>query len=377
MRIFSIYYTHKPGGFCKRLYRLLNALSAAGHTVHYFALDNPPEALSKTVIFKQIPFALRSRSGVGFWFLFTLWAPLYFAWSARRLKPERIVVFGAYYGCISILARACTSSKLVLFIRSLVFEINKITEKPFILQVFSNVLERIGMRGTDRLIAMSNTMATELRSFIKQEREILLLPNDVPSRTATPIELPKEAQKIIQENASSEKVLILISGVFDARKNLQLVLDTFLLLGQNTPNHPFALLVAGEGQTLASAKEFVSRHSLTSVHFLGWLPSLDALYPAVMLIVHPSLHEGMPNSVLEAWGYGIPALLAATPELREIAPHDELWIEPLTPQSLYAKLSALGSKPDSLEKLKTLTNKCTEPLRFDWDGRAVSLVTEA
>ena len=42
MKVLSVYYTHKPGGFCKRLYRLLNAMQNSGHEVHYLCLDAPP-----------------------------------------------------------------------------------------------------------------------------------------------------------------------------------------------------------------------------------------------------------------------------------------------------------------------------------------------
>jgi len=35
--ILTCYYRPKPGGFCKRLFRAINALLDRGHIVHYLA----------------------------------------------------------------------------------------------------------------------------------------------------------------------------------------------------------------------------------------------------------------------------------------------------------------------------------------------------
>ncbi|MDZ4785063.1 MAG: hypothetical protein SGJ02_03190, partial [bacterium] len=68
MRVASVYYTHKPGGFCKRLYRLLNVLAEAQHQVTYFTLDQPPpSSLSTNINIRIIPFPFQDRSGLLFW----------------------------------------------------------------------------------------------------------------------------------------------------------------------------------------------------------------------------------------------------------------------------------------------------------------------
>lgn len=64
-RILTSYYRPKPGGFCKRLFRAINALLERGHEVHYlsvveFPIDHPscmhhkfpwPERYTDTLIF--------------------------------------------------------------------------------------------------------------------------------------------------------------------------------------------------------------------------------------------------------------------------------------------------------------------------------------
>src|SRR5262245_24794494 len=101
MRIYSLYYTHKPGGFCRRLYRLLNALAKAGHEVTYFTLDAPPAgALNPAIAVSILPFLFRRRHGLLFWLLFSSYLPVFCFWKARKRSPDRWVVFGPYYAAI-------------------------------------------------------------------------------------------------------------------------------------------------------------------------------------------------------------------------------------------------------------------------------------
>ena len=137
MRILAAYYTHKPGGFCRRLYRLLNALAAAGHEVIYLSLDPNLARLSSKVRAEKIPFPLSSRRGLIFWACFTLWLPIYLGWRALWLKPDRLLAFGSYYSRAFRFAKHVSKAELVLFVRSLVFEIDRITGKPAWLRRFT------------------------------------------------------------------------------------------------------------------------------------------------------------------------------------------------------------------------------------------------
>lgn len=374
MRIISFYYTHKPGGFCKRLYRLLNALAARGHAVRYFTLDQPPSnALTGTVDVERIPFCFSARSGFLFWSAFSLWAPIFIALRTLKARPDRIAIFGAYYSFLALPARIVSGAPVTLFIRSLVFSINRITEKPALLSALSDIFEFVGMRTADRLVAMSESMATELRRFMKLQRSIEILPNDVPQRgdNLTP---ENEDCKMVWEQLDNGKKMVLISGVFDQRKNVALALNAFELLTRETPSHQLLLVIAGKGAELDSAYAQLSSETQSRVIRLGWIDSISALYPRTFLGIHPALHEGMPNSVLEAWSYDIPVLVSATPELQEMAPARELWIEVGDVAALSQTLRQADQDADFYATLKSKSIACAARLKFDWDQRAVDLV---
>ena len=375
MKILSIYYTHKPGGFCKRLYQLLGSLAQNGHDVTYLCLDNPPEALSSQVQVIIIPFPLRTRHGVAFWALYTLWGAIIVTFYAWKLRSERIAVFGAYYGALCYPAQKLLTIPVILFIRSLVFKINRITLKPALLCWCSDMLERFAIKKASSLVAMSNSMANSLREFISEERQIKILPNNVPIAAQHQQELEQNLKALIAEKKAAGKILLLISGVFDQRKNLTLVIDAFIELTKIEPVHQIELLVAGTGPEISVAKARTKAAHLTCITFIGWVNSSEALLPLIDLLIHPSKHEGMPNSVLEAWGHGLPTLLADIPELREMVSGEDLLfathdIKPL----LERLLNIHRNKQLELEKLTQATSRAQKRLIFDWEQKASQLV---
>jgi glycosyltransferase involved in cell wall biosynthesis len=375
MNILSIYYTHKPGGFCKRLYRLLGALTSSGHNVTYLCLDQPPQELSAKVKVILIPFPLKTRHGSAFWAIFTLWATIIFTYHAWRLKTERIAVFGAYYGALCYPAQRLLAIPVILFIRSLVFKINRITHKPALLCWCSDLLERFAMKRASSLVAMSKSMALSLQEFIGQQRKIEILPNDVPIAAQQKLELAPDIRTLIAEKKAANKILILISGVFDQRKNLLHVIETFIELTKIQPTQCLELLVAGIGPEISLAKARLKAEQINCVTFLGWVKSSEALLPLVDLLIHASKHEGMPNSVLEAWGQALPTLLADTPELREMAIGEDILFGTDTTKPLLERLLKITHhKKLELEKLVQAIKRARNSYVFDWDQKATNLV---
>lgn len=75
--------------------------------------------------------------------------------------------------------------------------------------------------------------------------------------------------------------------------------------------YPFLkLTIAGDGSQLAALKAVVQQKKLEDVFFLGYVKGekkVETLANADMFLF-PSYHEGMPNSVLEAMGFGLPII---------------------------------------------------------------------
>ncbi len=364
MRIISVYYTHKPGGFCKRLYRLLGALAERGHDVTYYTLDRPPNSLSSKVRIAYIPFPFLFRRGLLFWGLFTIWCPLYLMLKARQNRPERILVFGAYYGFMCALLRKTSSAKLVLFLRSLVFKIDKITGKPLPIRLLAARVEKAGMRRADKLVLMTESMKAELEPFLNGKLPTYsILPNEVPARSVQSEALPAQFQSLL--NQHQKDYLLLCSGVLDERKNIAFLIEVF----EKLRDKPLVLLIAGDGPLLAKLKSMTAG---LKIYFLGWQTNMSGILQHVDLVLHPSLHEGVPNSILEALAADLPVLASDIPEHRELLVENSLLFDLQDPQGLAAYLSALGDP--QLEELRQCCAKRRRELSFDWEQKACDLV---
>jgi glycosyltransferase involved in cell wall biosynthesis len=71
--------------------------------------------------------------------------------------------------------------------------------------------------------------------------------------------------------------------------------------------------IAGEGPERANLGGLVRELGLESrVKFLGWRTDRAGLFKAVDLCVYPSRKEPFGNVVVEAWGYGVPLVTAAS-----------------------------------------------------------------
>ncbi|MDC0357768.1 glycosyltransferase family 4 protein [Oligoflexia bacterium] len=362
---------------CKRLYRLLSTASVHGTTVHYLTLDAPPKALDDRVNVHRIPFPCACRAGLLFWAVFTVWCPIYVAFKARQLRPEKYVVFGAYYSTMLTLARMFHKVPTVLFLRSLVFKVNALTKKSVCIRYLADLVERHGLRSATKLICMTAAMQRELEEFLGHPvPNVSILPNDIPPLIS--LEHEAEPQKTVLNNVErligEDTFTVLTSGVIDERKNIGLLLDVFSELGKRYEPSKLLLLVAGDGPLLEHYRSVAVKRAMRNVLFLSWVPDLSRVYDRTTLVLHPSWHEGIPNSVLEPLGLGLPVLTSNIPELREVMVYDELLFEADDGPGLATRLEHLVETPEALAELKRLCEKRRAAFQFDWEERALDLI---
>lgn len=109
-----------------------------------------------------------------------------------------------------------------------------------------------------------------------------------------------------------EKKLVLGHvGRFDSQKNHTFLIDIFNKVYQQNKNA--ALLLIGRGRLEEEIKNKVKTLGLSdAVHFLGVRSDISALMNAMDIIVFPSLHEGLPVTLVEAQATGLPCLVSNT-----------------------------------------------------------------
>jgi glycosyltransferase involved in cell wall biosynthesis len=107
-----------------------------------------------------------------------------------------------------------------------------------------------------------------------------------------------------KDKFDNQKPLKLVwSGMVTSGKALGILIDALLM----NKNLNFTLVVLGDGPLLQEMK--IKAQSINhKISWKGWLPKNEAIecVKSSDLLIHTSLKEGTPHSVLEAIGYGIP-----------------------------------------------------------------------
>lgn len=98
-------------------------------------------------------------------------------------------------------------------------------------------------------------------------------------------------------------------GRFSHQKNHIVLLELFSILHKKVPN--LLLVLVGDGSLRKEIEKKIKQLNLEeSVRMLGVRPDTSKLLQAFDLFMMPSLHEGLPVTLIEAQGAGLPCLIS-------------------------------------------------------------------
>ena len=118
-------------------------------------------------------------------------------------------------------------------------------------------------------------------------------------------------QAIRREFAVEDKLVVGHVGRLHKQKNHRYLLEVFKTIREQRRNA--VLLLVGIGELENNIREWVKDLGLAdSVIFAGQRFDIPQLLSAMDVFVFPSLHEGMPNTVIEAQATGLPCVIADT-----------------------------------------------------------------
>ena len=181
-------------------------------------------------------------------------------------------------------------------------------------RIVSALYERRSLEGASCIQVNSQSEAKSIRDF-GLRNPICIIPNGIDPPTRT-----RSASKCESQTPDGKKVLLYL-GRLHSKKNLSVLLDAWNTFQKseagNRSSEKWMLAVAGWDQggyevlLKKKARDLEMEHS---VLFLGPMFGRDkaAVYQNATAFVLPSLSEGLPMAVLEAWSYGKPVLM--TPE---------------------------------------------------------------
>ena len=173
-----------------------------------------------------------------------------------------------------------------------------------------NTLDRIVLRLSDKIIAVSSEIAQNLLRHGIKESRIKVIPNAVKTDIDQNVFL-ENRQNSRQFYGFSEKDFVLgYVGRLSQEKGLKYLIDASSMIKKSRV--PLKVLIVGEGPQKKDLANIVKKRRVESeVVFSGFKNNIDNLLPAMDVFVLPSLTEGTPMSLLEAMSYGIPVVASS------------------------------------------------------------------
>ncbi|KKI91445.1 glycosyl transferase family 1 [Bacillus sp. SA1-12] len=155
-------------------------------------------------------------------------------------------------------------------------------------------------------LACSNLAAKWL--FKNKTKAIMLLKNGIETENFI---FSKEVRDQIRNDLSLEADSLVLGhvGRFNNQKNHSFLIDIFYELNKVIPKS--YLILVGDGILRNDLEEKVRNLSLdNNILFLGVRSDINHLLQAFDLFIFPSFHEGLPVTLIEAQGSGLPCIIS-------------------------------------------------------------------
>ncbi len=232
---------------------------------------------------------------------------------------------------------------------------------------FAKFILRIGERAACMFAHDTITISQSLHQYCVNEYDIYT--DYIPNGVELP-DTPTQTDALETFGLEKNKYFVMVSRLVP-HKGVHLLIEAFHNLKQHHLNDPIIqhmklAIVGGSVYTNDYIHQLHTRASgLNDIVFTDFQSgnTLEQLYAHATALVHPSLNEGLPITVLNAMSYGKVTLLSAIPE------HIELTQNPLVlfkendvdaiEQALYQHINLSHAEKQTLEKENLQTIKDT------------------
>ncbi len=294
------------GGAQRVLTRIANAFCEKGYSITVITFSDPSEdffGLHPAIVHRSI-YGLSESGNV----IKATLANLARIWKLRKLirGSQSPIVVGFVSTTNILVILACLGLKVKVFISE-----RNDPAKQSLGRIWDG-LRRWIYPWADIVTANSKGVIENLSTFVHSEK-LAYVPN--------PIVIQNESTS--GAAATLHKPCLLAVGRLHWQKGYDILLKSFAALAPHYPE--WKLYIVGKGG-LQSELEVLS-NELKLTNRVIWVANSDAIefyYKNADIFVLASRHEGMPNVLLEAMAYGLPAIVTdASPGPLEYVTHEE------------------------------------------------------
>ena len=231
--------------------------------------------------------------------------------------------------------------------------------------------EKVASRVSHRIVAVSHTTAREIRQLrIGRPDQIEIIPSGVNLKTLQTAPSRAEARAILGLPMSA-LVLGWVGRYFPQKRPGDVVLAAREVL--RCVPEAIAVLV-GDGPLLEQTRASVQDEP--RIRILGHLDRIEVVYAAIDVFLLASAWEGLPRTVLEAQGAGVPVVSTAVNGIPDVVRHGETGF--LVPPGDWRALASAATKLLNDPRLRTRmasTSECAIDSVYSANSMVVATAT--
>ncbi len=230
--------------------------------------------------------------------------------SLQTIRPDILCSHGYKPAILSVFARAGLKIPLVMFSRGHTGENTKV-------RFFEN-LELLALRYAEVVVSVSKGHAEHLLKVGIAKEQIRIVQNAIDASRMNG-HIKRAKTKRAKLGFSPENLLIATAGRLSPEKAQK---DLIIAYSKIQPKFPRAhLLLLGDGSLRRPLQELVHAKDIPNVHFLGFRYDIEEIIATIDLFVLPSLTEGLPNVILEAFACKKPVVATGVGGVPELVDH--------------------------------------------------------
>ncbi len=210
-------------------------------------------------------------------------------------------------------------------------------------------MDKLFLRRHDLVVAISPTQKQIARRYGVPAEKVWWIPNAIDTQRLPEAVHPQQWREHL--SLPCDSVLIGSVGRLSKEKGYEYLIRALSILSEDSL--PASVVLAGEGPERKFLEQLVKTSQLLrTVRFIGEVPNGAQLISALDLFVLPSLTEGMPNVILEAFAYKTPVVATAVGGVPELVKDGETgWlVPPRDPHALAQAIREALSNPEEARR---------------------------
>lgn len=233
---------------------------------------------------------------------------------------------------------------------------------PVLSRLYLDWTTRYSAGRSNIVLADSRATADDLTLFfnIARDKIRVVYPGvDTPSRS--------QSLQTVREKYRLPERYFLFLGTLQPRKNIAVIVQSYLRWRAAHPDNPAGLVLAGGKGWLYDDKW---AEGLPGVQMTGYIDERDkgSLYAGALALVFPSLYEGFGFPVIEAMRCGTPVITSSTSSLPELAGHAGLLVNPLDVGEIAETMTKITMNDELRQRL--IEKGHEHAAQFTWERAA-------